>query len=527
MLALDGKRVFAEDAASTAARYRRYNVTSPEGRQMLRSYARGVSAMLRLPANHPQNWFRNAFIHMMDCPHGNWWFYVWHRGYIGYFEQTIRALSNDPQFALPYWDWTQLPEIPQDMFEGVLTPTDAAYQPYTGNLARFTAFIQPALQAYWNTLSSPQREQLKLRGYSTFDQLWNDVTGYDPSQDAGISGNMAYAITCGSRYLSRDNPKLDPKTAYDVSAPVIRAGLQPRLYNSPDITLSFTSSRTQSHVTQPNKATQFSILEGLPHNKVHNYIGGVGPVSPGPFGNMTNFLSPIDPIFFLHHANMDRLWDEWTRKQIALGLPSLPTGADWTAFASEPFRFYVSGSGQYVSGTAGNYVNMATFDYDYQRPFATDALPAQQPHDGAMRETLSIKGAASAAGASVVVPARLIHALLEDESRPALVASVTVPRPQGLSTAREFDILVNAPADVTRVDANSPYYAGTIAFFGPAMHGMAMSHDAAFSLPLPRTLGAFANVTGENVTLNVRVVPSDVGVAPRAVPLRALSVHAF
>ena len=34
-----------------------------------------------------------------------------------------------------------------------------------------------------------------------------------------------------------------------------------------------------------------------------------------------DFLSPVDPIFFLHHANMDRLWDVWTRKQQALRLP--------------------------------------------------------------------------------------------------------------------------------------------------------------------------------------------------------------
>lgn len=58
---------------------------------MLASYAKGVEAMLKLPADHPQNWFRNAFIHLMDCPHGNWWFYVWHRGYLGYFERTIQT----------------------------------------------------------------------------------------------------------------------------------------------------------------------------------------------------------------------------------------------------------------------------------------------------------------------------------------------------------------------------------------------------------------------------------------------------
>lgn len=104
----------AEPAGKAAqARYHRYNVTSPEGQRMLASYARGIKAMLALPADDPRNWFRNAFVHLMDCPHGNWWFYVWHRGYVGYFEQTIRTLSGDPQFAMPYWDWTELPRIPR------------------------------------------------------------------------------------------------------------------------------------------------------------------------------------------------------------------------------------------------------------------------------------------------------------------------------------------------------------------------------------------------------------------------------
>ena len=59
------------------AKYVRYNVMSDRGRRAIESYARGIREMLKLPATHPQNWFRNTFIHLMDCPHGNWWFYVW------------------------------------------------------------------------------------------------------------------------------------------------------------------------------------------------------------------------------------------------------------------------------------------------------------------------------------------------------------------------------------------------------------------------------------------------------------------
>src|SRR5262245_56380504 len=163
--------------ARAAARYKRCNVTSAEGQKALASYAKGVEAMLKLPANHPHNWFRNAFVHLMDCPHGNWWFYVWHRGYLGYFEQTIRALSGDADFALPYWDWTELPQIPGAMFDGVLSPTNDRYKTCTENLAVFTTFIKPALTQYWAGLSSAQLGQLNTRGYKQLKDVWNDVTG--------------------------------------------------------------------------------------------------------------------------------------------------------------------------------------------------------------------------------------------------------------------------------------------------------------------------------------------------------------
>jgi tyrosinase len=42
-------------------------------------------------------------------------------------------------------------------------------------------------------------------------------------------------------------------------------------------------------------------LEGGPHDPVHNIIGGA----------MATMQSPNDPIFWLHHANIDRLWVAW------------------------------------------------------------------------------------------------------------------------------------------------------------------------------------------------------------------------
>lgn len=45
-------------------------------------------------------------------------------------------------------------------------------------------------------------------------------------------------------------------------------------------------------------------LEGTVHADVHNAVGGT----------MATSSSPADPLFWLHHANIDRLWADWQSK---------------------------------------------------------------------------------------------------------------------------------------------------------------------------------------------------------------------
>src|SRR5262249_23667730 len=47
--------------------------------------------------------------------------------------------------------------------------------------------------------------------------------------------------------------------------------------------------------------TQKTLLPSQMHNRVHRYIGGtMGPPT-----------SPYDPVFWLHHCYVDKLWDDW------------------------------------------------------------------------------------------------------------------------------------------------------------------------------------------------------------------------
>jgi len=64
-------------------------------------------------------------------------------------------------------------------------------------------------------------------------------------------------------------------------------------------------------------------LESNPHNKVHTMIGGRS-------GQVAGLMSDpdtagLDPIFWLHHANIDRLWEVWLLRDPHHGNPSTET----------------------------------------------------------------------------------------------------------------------------------------------------------------------------------------------------------
>jgi len=91
-----------------------------------------------------------------------------------------------------------------------------------------------------------------------------------------------------------------------------------------------------------------------------------------------------------------------------------------------------------------------------------------------------------------------------------LVASITIPHPMSGSAPREYDVLVNAPPGTQSVTADSPYFAGTISFFG-FMPGM-MTMDVTFQVPLDKLPPAAKGKPPGSLVFTV--VPS--GAAPAA-----------
>jgi tyrosinase len=98
-------------------------------------------------------------------------------------------------------------------------------------------------------------------------------------------------------------------------------------------------------------------IEGAPHNPVHDIIGGY----------MTTMESPMDPIFFLHHANIDRLWVAWVAAGGGRQMPS-STSNYWNG------RFTYSNSMQLNRNRT---INTTGLGYVYANQSFPSGLPSQ------------------------------------------------------------------------------------------------------------------------------------------------------
>ena len=145
-------------------------------------------------------------------------------------------------------------------------------------------------------------------------------------------------------------------------------------------------------------------LESGPHNPVHNLIGG----------EMANMTSPRDPIFYLHHANIDRLWHAWALPD-GKGIPG--TSNPYNALTSNP---YWAGSFTYAPGLTMQrcktyYPPWLNFDYsDNAKPTSLPMAARAQSDDRNMLVqaqavpmlTRPAAGNFAATSAQVVTPTR-------------------------------------------------------------------------------------------------------------------------
>ncbi len=217
--------------------------------------------------NDPTGWYYWASVHgtidpvppalvgiYNSCQHGTVYFEPWHRAFLYYFEQTLRAASGDATLNLPYWDWYNTPTIPSS-FTATTTPTSAA------------------------------------------NPLWH-----------ARANNTTSGLSQAAFAASITNFKLPPSPGFSGS------------------------------------------LEGNPHGTVHGEIGGDMGIVP---------TAGRDPIFWLHHCNIDRLWNVWLKLG---GGRANPGAAD--PWSNQPFTYDVGGTMTKKAGQVVDSAAMLNYKYD-------------------------------------------------------------------------------------------------------------------------------------------------------------------
>ncbi len=197
---------------------------------------------------------------VMNAAHKGAAFTPWHREFLRQFELELQHVSGNPKMTIPYWDCVK-----------DRTASDAGY-PFTAN---FMGGMGTGADNRVNTGAFAERAGWILNvisGQATGTRRDNTNylrrrTGQNPNQlPERADLNMALA-----------------RTSYD-RAPFAEGGNRP---NPSTIASSFRK-----------------ILEYDLHNGPHEWIGG----------NMLPHTSPNDPVFYLHHSNIDRIWAVWQQR---------------------------------------------------------------------------------------------------------------------------------------------------------------------------------------------------------------------
>ena len=243
--------------------YTRYNVNSPEGQVMLAKYARAIEIMRELPEYDRRSWTW-------------WWNTHWIKGFPAFLWDYSRKHKTEVIAALP-------PDSRADA-EAVWNGCQAhPYNPSDPEQYQQWYFLP------WHRLMLYQfegviREVLHDEDFSL--PYWNPVTGNpDDLSLPAVFREPGSPLYNGTRW-----PWVNGGDRIDI------------LYRD---WLSLDALHDKLYIDSPTGSLGFNPrLDINPHFLTHLAVGG----------DMADFATVGgDPLFYLHHANLDRIWESWNR----------------------------------------------------------------------------------------------------------------------------------------------------------------------------------------------------------------------
>jgi tyrosinase len=138
-------------------------------------------------------------------------------------------------------------------------------------------------------------------------------------------------------------------------------------------------------------------IETQPHDWVHGLVGGADPANPRLPGLMSDpDTAALDPLFWLHHANLDRLWASWNQGPPGYSDPSVPGWLNGPGRAGQRGFAMPMADGTTWTYTPSDMLDIAALGYHYD-----DLSPTGEPA-GAGQPQQRLAFAARQAGGDAV-----------------------------------------------------------------------------------------------------------------------------
>jgi peroxiredoxin/N-acetylneuraminic acid mutarotase len=297
--------------------YTRFDIKSPEGQKMLAKYAQAIKVMRELPAYDPHSW--------------NWWWYThWIKGPPAFLWELSRNHKTDVIASLP----PNVQSFAEAAWNGCQAHPFNPDNPEQYQQWYFLPWHRLMLYQFEQTI----REVLRDDDFSL--PYWNPVTG----NEVDLSLPFVFRDPGSPLFNGTRNPWVNGGERID------------SVYMN---WLTLDCLNEKSYIDTAHGSLGFCPrLDQNPHFLTHIAIGG----------DMADFATVGgDPIFYLHHCNLDRVWESWNR----LG-NSNPTDPK---YLTRKFTF-ADRNGKRVDMpvSAGNRTTQLGYEYDkYEQPPKVDS----------------------------------------------------------------------------------------------------------------------------------------------------------
>ncbi|XP_060207963.1 catechol oxidase B, chloroplastic-like [Lycium barbarum] len=426
--------------------------------EYIAKYELATSRMRDLDTNttdpDPRGFKQQANVHCAYCNgaykvggkelqvHFSWLFFPFHRWYLYFYERILGSLIDDPTFALPYWNW--------DHPKGMRLP--------------------PMFDDECSSLYDARRNPSHRNG---------------AIMDLGYSGDEVQ--TTQLQLMTNNLTLMYRQMITNAPCPLLFFGKPYPLGTNPS----------------PGMGT----IENIPHNAIHAWTGtkrcsdlGNGVKSYGE--DLGNFYSAaLDPVFYCHHANVDRMWYEW--KKLG-GKRGDLMDEDWL---NSEFFFYDECSNPWRVKVR-DCLDHTKMGYDYapmDKPWH-NFKPMKQTTTGKVN-TSSLPPANKVfplAKLDKVISFSISRKIEKNEQEELLTFCLKFDNSKNL----RFDVFLNADKTVNAVELDKIEFAGSFTNL-PHVHGNTDRKPATFQLAINELLED--NGLEDEDTIAVTLVPKKGG----------------